>query len=457
MEVRNRFSIANVSKRALPLILAAVLPVTLCGCNKSDNSSETSSSAPNVTEDYTETETAAVTSSAPSGVPATEKSSYAYTTTQAVPDGSGVSLTKDEFADVKSMVNFDGEFIPFEDMGYEYYTYSYDYSPDQDFCSFDNEYIYFEAIKEVSSGTDTGASCLAEYNFRTGELNYIDIGAEFKEIVLADRDFVIYSYISETVPFYGSDNNLITNIDEYEYAVYVRETGEHLILPSSTNTIDHYFPYNFVHMGKSIYYNVDEFFTSETGKSEITLPVVYRYIPAQNYLMSNSETAEILGKSESLYSLIKYFDGMVYNTDTLDHYDNTAIGLPRSMLYTYGDYPGYILPKSTNSIFGDSYSAGIVLYSTMKEIFSTNYGTDINEIVVSGQSAAAASIDKNDYYVSLLMDSRSGVATIVPDSEGNVPFISCDGDWLYFTYYSESDDGSSFSQKILAVNTLRDE
>lgn len=417
------------------LLLTFAAFTMLAGCTRGEDSlhaaEETADNSIIVTEECISEET----DNAPAGidtVPVHETQSEEITMSD------GVSLIKGEYDYLRNMIDFGGEYTDLEQLGYEYYSFSCNevFSGYADcqirFKYSDEELLYFD----IYDGGTAAVNVLGEYNVRTGEQAIIVPPEGCDEILYADRDYIIY-YSLEL-----RENELS---DAYYTAVYYcmsRDTGKAArFYEDYANTVE-----NIVRCGNSFYFNTYEYFISSDGGIDAYMYVLNRYIPNQDYLMKIKVGAEILSGRE--YGLILMTPRGLCQYDIYSEGLYFTYSLPN--LYLDGEQTGYVSAYERSDIFGERCEVGrLIPYGNyeyyVKPVFHTYYGTSVNGLVISAQSAAAVSLSDGTM---LLIDFGNNTAAVINDKSNAEYHCSSDGDWLYFSDYNSSDAA------FIAVNTL---
>lgn len=414
-----------MKKKVIPLFTAAI--VLLSGC---DHSSDSSPYTEEATSDYsceTENSLSEESDNAAAGIAVGSPEDNSEET-----ENEGVSLLKSEYDYLREMIDFSGEYVKLDELGYEYYTFSYadlgnvlPYS----FSSADDELLYFCCSETDSYDYYTGILTLYEYNVRTRETNEVfSITWQYMNgYCYADKDYIVYT------------NN------ETGYLL-IRESGDIVTLPMWDCRASLY------RCGNSFFYCINEDFTNSDGSFSLKESVICRYNPTDNSFKKMWADSCIIGtyNDKLLITYEDNYSNFVYIADEAG--DVTALYCSPEDIQALGGKIGYETAFDSSAVFGDRYEVGMItptgdgLYGK-RTFFKTYYGTSVYGVRISEQNAMTVNLDKNFEYTTLLIDIDSRKAAVI-DNDNNVYMNNlCSGNWLYFDNPEE--------QTIIAVNTLR--
>lgn len=415
-------------------IFACVL--LMAGCSLSDGSdisaNETESFG-SASEEMSQTRGEA--DNAPAGVSSPERSSYAQTD----PNG-GVSLVKGEFDDIMEMVSFEGEFVPFEELGFEQYTLYPPVGTEPDAA--DKELLFFFEYRFMGDTGPTGEKNtllnVYEYNLLTGTSECIAMPENCSFIMYIDREYIIYCDY-DVYPL---------NPDTRFYQIN-RASGEIIDVTDPEIPFQMLGYGNFVRCGDYLFFTRVERMETESGSYHEAVELLVRYSFTRN-VSEVVKAAELLGAvGEDV--IIAPFGRSLEQL----HYTNSAVDFDFSpnRLYLGGEQIGYVVPTDRSTIFGEKYEAGRLLPSSLgniyKPVLTTNYGTTVDEFLLTEKSVAAVRVigDTEDSAEILIVDTKNKRAAAVPKygDETVYGYIMCDGDWIYFSYYGD--------RRIIAINT----
>lgn len=420
------------------IILVSVL--LLSGCSLSDGAdisvSETNEDLENLSEpenfDNDETD------GAPAGVSFAEIPQQ----TAETDTGGSVSLIKEESDRIRDMVSFEGEFVSFEELGYEQYVLNPKTELDWFYerpNAIDNERLYF--FKYGWTGEQIRLLNVYEYDVPAGTSNCIEMPADCSEIIYIDRDYILYCNFPE---FYSGLLNA-------RFYLIDRNTGEtinasNIIMPFQTRLSS-----AFVRCGDYLFFTRYEAMTAEDGYSQ-TVELLMRYSLSRNELQA-VELAKLLGAVGDEI-VIAPFGGTLervhYTLDSVPFYASP------DELYLGGEQVGYVVPTDRSTVFGERYEAGRLFplrgKNLRKPVFTTAYGVSVEEFLITAQSAAAVRLITTDgaYADSaemVIADTKNKKTAVFPKygDEVDYGFLMCDGDWIYFSYYDD--------HRIVALNT----
>lgn len=376
---------------------------------------------------------------APAGVSSPERSSYAQTD----PNG-GVSLVKGEFDDIMEMVSFEGEFVPFEELGFEQYVMTDPQIGTQP-SAVDKELLYFFGYSSYGFMVDTGTVDeehslfnVYEYNLLTDTTECIAMPENCSFIMYIDREYIIY----------GSQDVFALNPDTRFYQIN-RASGEIIDVTDPEIPFQMLGYGNFVRCGDYLFFTRVERMETESGSYHEAVELLVRYSFTRN-VSEVVKAAELLGAvGEDV--IIAPFGRSLEQL----HYTNSAVDFDFSpnRLYLGGEQIGYVVPTDRSTIFGEKYEAGRLLPNSLgniyKPVLTTNYGTTVEEFLLTEKSVAAVRVvvDTIDSAEILIVDTKNKRAAAVPKygDETVYGYIMCDGDWIYFSYYGD--------RRIIAINT----
>lgn len=351
----------------------------------------------------------------------------------------GVSLIRSEVDRVKDMVSFEGDFVPFEELGFEQYVIERVFSG-YSFAA-DNEMLYFF---EYNITGDTGSTAekrrllaVYEYNVPKGATTRIEMPEGCLDIIYIDRDYILY-YVED------SSKALLAR-----YVQLDRSSGETFDV-SGTEDLYYITEDRCVRCGDYLFFTVGKWITPYEGYDGYDTQVKFltRYSPVRREAQTVG-AAELLGAVGDEV-ITAPFGGMLNKT----HYtlDTVAFYASPDELYLGGELAGYVVPTDRNKVFGERFEAGRLFPSGVKKIykpiFTTAYGVTVGDFLISASSAAAITLAGADGRPEaiVLADTANNKAAVLPKygDEPDYGFLKCSGDWIYILYC----DG-----KIVAVNT----
>lgn len=416
-------------KSVLALALAGVVLFT--GCE--DESSITSSVTESV-QTTTTTETATV-------VQPVE--------TTPVQQG-GVSLMKDEYAQLKKLVKFDGEYTDISSLGYEIYEVDINsVAPDDTWVEYNeldgfsapyisylmscDEMMYFERRTE-----DINTIALSEYNVQTGEMSDVlsfteTVDGSIWGVIYADKDYVIYR---------AGTNYL-----------YDRTTGKTVEMPAE---FDHNAMYSLCRCGSTFFFQGEKtMFVDKTEhgtplECNISVPYLCRYYPKTNTFNVVEVGTRLWGCAQDRLICVQS-DGQVKGYDPTGGWDFYPYTAPVNRLNMEDTaFPTYVHITERNKVLGNKSSAGFYLLPDYYvEAFTTGYNVTVQDLVVAedGWVVAADIWDENNEHLMVIVDRKAKkVAQLFYDDYYFIRFIRASGKWLYFV--------QNFGRgNILAVNT----
>ncbi|MDE6030088.1 MAG: hypothetical protein K2G32_00515, partial [Oscillospiraceae bacterium] len=398
----------------------------MAGCSLSDGSDisvNETESFESASEEISQTR--GEVDNAPAGVSSPERSSYAQTD----PNG-GVSLVKGEFDDIMEMVSFEGEFVPFEELGYEQYM-TYPQVGTQP-SAVDNELLFFFEYRFMGDTGPTGEKNtllnVYEYNLLTDTSECIAMPDGCISIMYIDREYIIY----------GGQDVFALNPDVRFYQIN-RASGEIIDVTDPGIPFRIWGYGNFVRCGDYLFFTRVESMETESGGYDEAVELLVRYSFTRN-VSEVVKAAELLGAvGEEV--IIAPFGSRLENM----HYTLSSVSFDFSpdQLYLGGEQIGYVVPTDRNTIFGEKYEVGRLLPSSLgniyKPVLTTNYGTTVEEFLLTEKSVAAVRVigDTIDSAEILIVDTKNKRAAAVPKygDETTYGYIMCDGDWIYFSYY----------------------
>ncbi len=417
--------------RKILSVLAAV--IMLAGCSLSESSDIEVESIESAESDIpAESTDRSENGGAPAGV--REISAYAET----APSG-GVSLTRGEYDYLKEMVSFEGEFVPFEELGYDLYM-TYPGKAVSIFAA-DKELLYLHSRAPdggLSDEQQEGFS-VCEYNLLTDTSEYIAMPENCSSVVYIDREYILYS---------SSDMDSMNN--ETRYYQINRASGE-IIDVTDQNLFQVIWGQNsgYTRCGDYIFFNRIESLTTDDGRYGESVSLLVRYSLTRN-ISEVIKAAYLLGAAHDEVIIAPFGSGLEQM-----HYTISSVSFDFSpdQLYLGGDQIGYVVPTDRSTIFGEKYEVGRLLPSpsgnVYKPVLTANYGTTVEEFLLTENSAAAVRVigDTGDPAEILIVDTKNKRAAAVPEygNETDYGYIMSDGDWIYFSYYDDS--------RIIAINT----
>ena len=421
-------------------IFAAV--IMLAGCSLSEGSDISGGSSVDSTESVSIPEESSAPKepdSAPAGMTAPVSPSYAET------ESGGVSLVKGEYDDIKETVSFEGEFVPFEELGYDVYECRVDsISENGKFVSppnaVDKELLYF--FEYNYWGTDGGfydeikLLNVHEYDLLTGTSETISLPEDCTSILYIDRDYILYCVSSdEDIRFYQINRASGETVDVTDLDTLFQVLGA-------------FWGGKLVRCGDYIFFDRWETIVTEDGRYSETADILVRYSLTRNTVQTVA-AAELLGAVGDNIIIAPIGSGLEQMHYTLD---SVGFDFSADQLYLSGELIGYVVPTDRSAIFGEKHEAGRLLPSpsgnVYKPVLTANYGAVIEEFLLTESAAAAVRVlDNNGMPHMLIIDTKAKKASEVPKygDEVDYGYIMSDGSWIYFSYY--------FDHRIIAINT----
>ena len=305
--------------------------------------------------------------SAPAGVTAPDSAPETVET-------GGVSLVKGEYDDIKEMVSFDGEFVPLEELGYEWYT-AYPQAGIE-LSAADKELLYFFEYRFMG---DTGPTSeeqrllnIYEYNILTGESECIAMPEDCSGIMYIDRDYILY---------YTSSNGRLWSDNPRFYQIN-RASGETIDINNLESPIQVWgvWASGFFRCGDYIFFNRTENILTEDGRYKEPADLLVRYSLTRNVsqTVAAAELLGAVGDNIIIAPVGSELEQMHYMLDSIS-FDFSA-----DQLYLGGDQIGYVVPTDRSTIFGEKYEIGRLLPSpsgnVYKPVLTANYGTVIESM-----------------------------------------------------------------------------
>lgn len=401
-----------------PLLAAGI--TLLSGCNRGSDISEsvpesTAGEYENTRFSGSESAEESVLSDSPAGISAAE---YAPEPIPETDINGNVSLVKNQFDYLREMTDFSGQYMTFEEMGFRSYTLVDLTEKYGRVLSADGERIFFQDIEYDNEGYPVSDNIITEYNVRTGTAE--SFTSPMTTVLFIDRDYIVY-------------------LSEGKLLLTIRESGESLVLPRSESyTYGGYNALRVQRLGQSIFYNISEEFSNADGSISFESSVLCRYQPRTGYAETLAADANIIGAThEDIYCASS--GGIVSRYRASGLYDE--LEFPSNFLYAKGGQAGYILPASGETIFGQRFEVGRLLYIYQQPILMTHFGTSVYDVGITSESVAFIQLDSSYDTTVLMVDINNNMAA----DTGYNKILHCGSEWVYLMNY----DGDN----ILAVNT----
>lgn len=407
-----------MKNKILPLFSAGIILLT--GCNRGSNVSQTDPASESAEiQDSAETAETAALPDSPAGINAPD-TSYSAPVTDS---NGGVSLTRDRYDYLREMTDFSGRYVTLEEMGYQYVYIPEDTSRFGYVIASDGERLYFQNIEHSAEGFPLSNLTVTEYNILTGDYESTVLPITQYTVDYADRDYYVY---------YDGEKEILLN----------RASGEETILPESEKLYSRIYS-DIKRIGQSFYYNITDEFSNADGSMSFESPVLCRYAPNSDFFIKLAADMKIVGStSEEVYcgssggKICRYMIGG----------GQAEFELPYNYLYTNGAFAGYIIPATSNGLFGQRYEVGRLLPTDtwnayQQQILTTHYGINARNIAITSASVAFAELHDHNGHTVLAMDINGSIAA----DTGYERILCCGNDWVYLEKYD--------SDSILAINT----
>ena len=430
-------------RKKFVVLLGTIL--MLSGCSLSDETDipeyETAESLGEKVDYELYTDSQGGSDGAPAGV-SPEIPSYAETDANG-----GVSLLKGEYDNIRELVSFDGEFVPFEELGFGVYECRVDSISESALLrdqpdAADKELLYFFEFdywgNRATFYDEVKLLNVYEYNLLTGSAQTIGMPEDCSGIVYIDREYILYYIVT-------GDYSSVT---DYRYYLINRTTGETTDAGGLAEYFQIYSNCVQVRCGDYLFFTRWENMIAEYGGYDETIQLLVRYSLSRNESQV-LKAAELLGAVGDEIIIAPFGSGLEQVHYTLS---SVSFNASPDSLYLGGDLLGYVVPTDRSTVFGEKYEAGRIFPlnsgNIYKPIITTSYGTVIEEFLINAQAVAAVRVlGELDSAEILIVDANNKRAAAVPKygDETDYGYIMSDGNWIYLSYYSD--------HRIIAINT----